>query len=546
MPPRRREDGRADDGPRRLLRLLERPELARVAPHLAPEVVHRLIRHAGLEPCVDLVEASTREQLAAILDLDLWRAPRPGGDEELDADRFGHWVETLVDRDAATAARVIASFDRSLAVTALSRYVRVLDPGVLEPTESTDDERREDGLFAAEGLTAEVGGYLVQARREDAWDAIVGLMVELSAADAECFHALMDGCRRLSHAGREVDGLDDLLDAPEQILHDVTVDRDDRREARGFSRAGDARAFLAIARQRRPSSRVNPIAAAWMRHAETSSGEFARVPGAPPPLPPGAGPPAARARLDPAESEVLDEITRVLAAEGVLPERRPALLGGGPADGAGSSGLQALMEYLREQHPDLCLARGRELAFLANALVAGCRLQSRAFTPPEATQAVAATCSLGLLRQPAPPGADYLVGHDLIAVFEDGWAALHREVSLFVAEGLLARLRDVPPGQSDTLGGLHALRRSLETHLAAGTPWLAREALDVLAVLDAPAWYGLRGLLSECPVMPGVVTGIVERRTGRIDPDAFAFIATDADMDAVRAFTARLPELLSD
>src|SRR5688500_8794077 len=143
MPQRRREDGRTDDGPRRLRRLLERPELARVAPHLAPEVVHRLIRHAGLEPCVDLVEASTREQLAAILDLDLWRAPRPGRDEELDADRFGHWVETLVDHDAATAARVIASFDRSLSVTALSRYIRVLDPGVLEPTESTDDERRE-------------------------------------------------------------------------------------------------------------------------------------------------------------------------------------------------------------------------------------------------------------------------------------------------------------------------------------------------------------------------------------------------------------------
>jgi hypothetical protein len=531
MPKPIREDGPADDGPRRLLRLLDRPDLARLAPHLAPEVVHRLIRHAGLETCVDLVEASTPEQLAAILDLDLWRAPGPGGDEELDADRFVHWVETLVDRDAATAARVIAAVDRSLAVTALSQYIRVLDPGVLEPTEASDDERPDVGLFATEGLTAELGGYLVQARREDAWDAILGLLGELSDADAERFHDLMAGCRSLSHAGREVDGLDDLFEAPEQLLHEATVDRGDRREGRGFISAGDARAFLTLARQRRPSSPANPIAAAWMRDASR---------------PPEAEPPAAPARLDPAEWEVLDEITHVLEAEGMLPERRPALLGAGPEDGGGSSGLQASMEYLRDRHPDLCLDRGRELAFLANALVAGCRVHSRAFTPREATQAVAATCSLGLLRQPVPPGVDYLVGHDLIALFEDGWAALHREVSRFVAEGLLAALRDVRPGDADTLDGLRALRRSLETHLAAGTPWLARGDLDVLAALDMPACYGLRGLLGECPVLPGVVTGIVERRTGRIDPDAFAFIASDADLAAVRAFTARLPELLSE
>jgi hypothetical protein len=221
------------------------------------------------------------------------------------------------------------------------------------------------------------------------------------------------------------------------------------------------------------------------------------------------------------ESEVVDEITRVWS-------------------------LQALMESLRDRHPDLCLARGRELAFLANTLVAGCRLPSRAFTPKEAAEAVAATCGLGLLRQAAPPAEDHLVGHDLIALFEDGWAALHREVALFVAEELLGVLRDVRPGDAGALDGLQALRRSLETHLAAGTPWLAREALDVLAVLDMPAWYGLRGLLSECPVLPEVVTGIVEGRTGRIDPDAFTFIATDADIDVVRAFTARVPELLSD
>jgi hypothetical protein len=41
------------------------------------------------------------------------------------------------------------------------------------------------------------------------------LLVELSGRDAECLQDLLDGCRRLSNAGASVDGLDDLLDAPD-------------------------------------------------------------------------------------------------------------------------------------------------------------------------------------------------------------------------------------------------------------------------------------------------------------------------------------------
>jgi uncharacterized protein DUF6178 len=542
MSKRKDDSSPAADG-HRLQRLLDGPELARVAPHLAPEVLHRLIRHAGLEHSVELVEALSRRQLTAVLDLDLWSAPLPGADEELDADRFAEWMEALAGRDAATAARVIARCDRSLAVTALSRFLRVLDPGVLEPTESTDDERPQDLLFAAEGLTAEVGGYIVQARREDAWDAIVGMLVELSAGDGECLQALMDGCRRLSHAGRERDGLDDLLDAPDQLLHDVTLDRDDRREARGFSTAADARAFLALARQGRSRAHRNPIAAAWTRRGDVRSDEDAPDPTGAPALLPAADPLTPSTDREPAPAEAFDEVARVLAAYDLIPENPLSRLGSGAA--GDPAGLQALMQYLREQHPGICLARAQELAFVANALVAGGRLQSRSFTPRQASEAAAATCSLGLLRQPAPPDVDYLVGHDLIGIFEDGWAALHREVSLFVGEALLAALRGVRTGDSETLAALQELQRSLETHLAAGTPWLALDDLEILAVVDTPAWSGLRGLLSECPIIPEVVTAIVERRTGRVDPIAFAFIATDADIDTVREFMGRVPELLA-
>ena len=50
------------------------------------------------------------------------------------------------------------------------------------------------------------------------------------------FHAVMQGCRRLSNSTPEIDGLDDLLMAPEQQLHDVAIEREHRRSQQGYAR----------------------------------------------------------------------------------------------------------------------------------------------------------------------------------------------------------------------------------------------------------------------------------------------------------------------
>ncbi len=94
-------------------------------------------------------------------------------------------------------------------------------------------------------------GYLVCAIRGDSWDAIVALLFALDAVRSDCFHTVMRGCRRLSNSMPEVDGLDDLLTEPEQLFHDVAVDRERRRSHQGYSPLADARAFLQMARQRR-------------------------------------------------------------------------------------------------------------------------------------------------------------------------------------------------------------------------------------------------------------------------------------------------------
>ena len=110
---------------------VDAPHLARVVPHLAPETLHQLIRHSGLDACGELVASATPEQLTSVFDLDLWRSAQPGRDEQFDAERFGEWLELLVDTGDTVAARIVAAMDEHLVVAGLSRYVRVFDPAAI-------------------------------------------------------------------------------------------------------------------------------------------------------------------------------------------------------------------------------------------------------------------------------------------------------------------------------------------------------------------------------------------------------------------------------
>src|SRR5881628_1825242 len=285
----------------RLARLLDSPFLARLVPHLAPETLHQLIQYRGLEACGELVTSATPAQLTSLLDLDLWRHAQPGRDEQFDVDRFGEWLEVLVHTGDSVAARTVAALDKDVVIVGLSRYLRVFDPGIFEPIAQSDDEPMErheamregdsmDVDWSGDRLECDVGGYIVRARRTDAWDAIVTLLLALAAEHGNYFHAVMQECRRLSNSRPEIDGLDDLLLAPEQHLHDVAIERTRRRSQQGYATPADARAFLQMARQPRHtrseasatgSITVNPIVTAYFRaagEAPESSSETARSP----------------------------------------------------------------------------------------------------------------------------------------------------------------------------------------------------------------------------------------------------------------------------
>jgi len=544
----------------RLARLLDAPFLARVVPYLPPETLQELIRYRGLEACGEIVTAATPAQLTGLLDLDLWRHGRAGRDHLFDVDRFGEWLEVLVDTGNSVAARTVAALDKDLVITGLSGYVRVFDAGIFEPTAQSDDEppdrheamREGDSLHADDAPVedaggdrreCEVGGYVVRARRADAWDAIVALLIALDEEHGNDFHAVMQGCRRLSNSRPEVDGLDDLLPMPEQHLHDVTIERERRRAQQGYATPADARAFLEMARQPKDARsgasmtgeiKVNPIVTAYFRAADEA-----------PVAPNGAAQSPQRKLESPScgNPESLEAVVQLLTAPGVM-------IAGADPETARLVRLRRLMACVRDTDETAYFARSRELAFLANALLAGCSVQSRPFTPREASDAAAAICNLGLECWPVTPPdtcppASWLIDHDLVTAFEAGWSVLHKDVSLYAAEQLISTLADVDCADRDIRNGLVALRRTLVKQRDAGTPWRARDAAEVLAMLDVTAWIGVLGLLDECPVLPAALTAVLERRTTTVSATEFAFISTAAQIGDVRIFMMRLPDLLS-
>ena len=406
-----------------------------------------------------------------------------GGDEQFDVDRFGEWLEVLVETGDSVAARTVAVLDPALVIAGLSRYLRVFDPGTFEPTESSDDESLDrDAMMnsetSADVLECEVGGYLVRARRTDAWDAIVRLLVSLESEQNPCFHAVMRGCRRLSNSRPEADGLDNLLMAPAQHLQDVAIERERRQSRHGYASPADARAFLQMARQPRAASAppapigINPIAAAYFRAVDEESDVS---------TPAVAKASAGQAGEDDISSSI-DAVVDLLAEAGVMPDQRRTLLAGAEeAPGAARLPLlRPLMESVLHHDETTYLRRTRELAFVANTLLAGSSVQSRPFAPREASDAAACICNLGLECWPArwpgapsqgasspreldavrPPDA-FLVDHDLVTAFEVGWSVLYRDVSLFVADELMSTLAELRCDDADTHRGLVALRGTL-------------------------------------------------------------------------------------
>ena len=500
-----------------LERILTAPHLAQAVPRLQPEVLHRVIQHYGLEDCGALVALATPGQLERLFDLDLWRQAAPGRDEQFDADRFGTWLEVMVDASASNAAATLAAMPIDLIAAALMQHVRVFDNAAVAPY-ITLDGQEVSPTFSGDGARCEVGGYVVGAKRTGSWEAITAVLIALADAHGTYFNQLMRQCCRQSNSRPEVDGLDDLLTTNEQAMFDEALDRETRRDAQGYVTPAQARAFLQSSRRidRRQSAMPprDPVTNAYLRAID---------------------------REEPAEETPIEAVVALvdlLREAGVMPQRRRPLLEGSQAP-ARLVRIRTLLDFVHDHDADAYATRDAELAYLANVIAAGVTIQARSLTPEEASNAAMAVCNLGLENWPAHWQQD-----DLVRVFQVGWTVLHEDVCMYAADTLIGVLASIHSASAETQAALENLRLKLIKYSRAGSPWDARDDLDVLAILDTPAWAALLGLIDQLPTLHAALVATVTGATRQIDPAAFEFISDNAQIQTVRDFMQLLPSRL--
>jgi uncharacterized protein DUF6178 len=509
-------------------RLLNTPDLSKIVPRLQPEVLHRVVQACGLEDCAEFIALATPEQISRVLDLDLWRVRLPGADEQLDADRFGLWLEVLMQAGVAVAAQKVMGLDIELVTAGLARHSAVFGYAAVSSFETLDGEL-VPGRELSGDIGCEIGGYVIKARRTGAWDAIVQLLVFLDSEHHEYFHRLMRGCVRLSNGAREPDGFHNLLQDEEQDMFDLACDREARREQQGYVTPAQARAFLDGGRQLQldvDSPPHSPIARAYFRAIESTPPTEGNAPR-------GSVGMLSGSSLDgapPIEPDAVAEFVEVLRDAGVFSAQARGLLESADRQTSRLAWIQA--------HIESHAVSAEELAYLANTLVAGCSIQGRAFTPQEASDAAVAICNLGLENWP-----ERWPDRDLITAFQIGWTILHRDVGLYTAQRLIDVLADLRCGDRDIQLRLNGLRHELTQHIRGRAPWRARNAMDVIMMLDAPSWAALLALIAECPVMHAAI-GASRRSCRAINAADFEFIARNSQIAAVREFLESLPSAL--
>jgi hypothetical protein len=242
----------------------------------------------------------------------------------------------------------------------------------------------------------------------------------------------------------------------------------------------------------------------------------------------------------------------LLSEAGLIPQPPRTLLTGSEERAPRLNEIKARLEFVFDQDSAAYLARQEELAYLANVLMAGCSIQARPFTAQEASDAAVAICNLGLENWPAhwlpantdAPPLSFLMNQNLISVFQAGWKVLYDNVGMYAAKQLIDVLAQLQCDDHEIQEDLAKLRNEMAKHWRAGAPWHARDALDVIAILDTPAWAALLTLIDECPTLHPIIGASRDSRILAVNASDFEFISQNSQIAAVREFMRSLSETL--
>lgn len=516
-------------GSRSLRTLLGNRALPACIRALTPGALAQMCSRVGLSDAAELMALAPARQLVRALDAGVWKTPRPGQAEVFDPRELLEWLAVWLDiGDEFTAQRLGAIPDADLTLY-LSHVLRVGTAdmwGFERSTEIGDLDR----IYASSYHESAYGQYVATATDPSQWETV------RAALDALWRHAP----ERLLSVFSLLSG-DETMLAPqthrESSNRDFISEREGTRERRGHVAAAGARAFLALA-----NAPINELLALSCYDLETSrhlaviddvderaltAGEsFAADDEGDEQL---AADEAQRSDSESAASATEGELTALraeLEAAGLLdPERSTRLLThtpghqrapdprAGPPTSADPAQEQSLLvkrlAELAGEDPLAFDACSRELAYLANVLIAAVALESRQLTAEEAQAAALATCNLGLeLTEKHAVSARIDREPGLVRLFLVGWQALG-SIPARVVDGLtrsLSRLQAaaILAGQLWMLD--EAMSNLIEVRAAVSRRDFdaAREAALLLSfVFDPRACRAVVPLLDELPHLAG-------------------------------------------
>ena len=508
---------RAVDTRSLLYRILESPEQVAALQQLPAPALTRLIHHVGLEDAGELVALATTQQLARIFDEDLWRSTRPGQEERFDAERFGLWLEVMLEMGADRAAARLAEMDEDFVTFALSGQLLVLDLDALTLERLRSNETQQDEALVDKALESslshELDHFLLISRRPESWDAVLSVLVALDEAHHGLLVRLLERCcHQASEFIEDNGGLYAVLTTAEQLEADVSQAREERREREGFVAPTDAAAFLGLARSGRVGD--DPITRGYVRAQREATQT----------------PPAHVDGVRPAQAPSAMPLLHLLQEAEVLTAPPPVALlgeGGGTGTYASARVLREALAWLQGESPEALSRCMRDLGYLSNVLLSGCGHAGRPLRALEAAQVAIATCNLGLEAHPeaatdASRIGGLLLREGLVPAFGHGWRFLHEHGVMRSACAFDAALaRQVPAGRGEATRA----RAELARDIAAGKPWASRKRwVHFAPYLSKAAFAAMRELVDECPAFNG------------------AFLATRAQVEEARR---RVGELLA-
>jgi len=382
---------------RALLTIIEQPDLMQTIKTLPAPVLHKLVVHVGLEDAHDLIALATREQLQLILDEDLWSNSKPGQAERFDPTRFGVWLEVMLELGSHFAAERVAEMDPDLITAAILHHIIVLDRGALDLEAFTvgvpsDDDLATDKALES-NLTYEIDGFLLVARRHDAWDAIITILVELSTHHHDFVIRLLERCVHISmDQVEDSGGLQHALSLSEQLEEDLAADREARRAKAGHVEPRAAKAFLQLCMSTpldtKNSLPIDPMTRAYFREFEPS---------------------------DLIESKLPFDLLTALIDNDESTKKAQKRIGL-------SNEHWPLSLAIDEEKDDALRTRCvEELAYLANVILAACvREDKQRFRPNEAAEAALAYANRGFEHLKTS-----LHEVNIVTLFRIGWHLAH-------------------------------------------------------------------------------------------------------------------------